>query len=228
MAIDHQRKISHLALCLAYFLCSHLFLQAQEETKRYLTMGLSPFGLLDPITPSLNMAAEISLSQKISLELGYGLDLNVNLTDWHESPEFRHHKYWIGSKYFIDGHDGNFPNTYLGLSFFKVINDYEKSDGSFLQTDVVFSYETAFVERRINGMRFKLGREIQPWDPILVDFFIGLGISHLRIDYFSDNFFDGGEWPIDSWLRPFDWHEGRFYQPDAQIGIKISYLISKP
>lgn len=222
-----ERKLTLFALCIIGILFYSTSLQAQEEKRKYLSVGISPLGLLDPITPSFNFAIEVGLGPRFNVEFGYGLDLNINVGGWHPNPDARHHKYQVGGKYFIDGHDAKFPNTYLGLSFFSVVNDYAKSHGSFLQYDLLFSFETALVQRRIKGLRFRFGREIQPWDRLLLDFNIGLGIRQLRIDYFSDNFSNGGEFLTGPWFRAFDEYEGIYWKPDAQIGFKISYLISK-
>lgn len=85
-----------LTLIIFFLLIANL--RGQNENK-FFTIGLIPTYLIDPITPSIGIALEHSLTKKINGELMYGYDPNLKIFNFHKDPSSRHHEYKLTLKY---------------------------------------------------------------------------------------------------------------------------------
>jgi len=210
------------------FILASYCLSCQIDTSTYLSIGIGPSGLLDPITPSLNIVLEKSVGEKLNLELTYGLDLlNKTWADWHPNGDARHHEYKIGIKS-ISKPLSFFTNSnfFAGLEYYGVINNYERPRGSYFIDDNKFSYISAQVNRTIQGLRMKLGSKFS-YNAIELEFYGGLGLRSINIEYSSIVGRRAGHIEFFKDFFIVDEYEGRRIRPELNFGFKISYCIHK-
>ena len=198
--------------------------QGQERNK-YFTIGIVPTSLLDPITPSLGFSLEYQLLEIIAIEVVYGYDLNNKpfLINWHPNPEFRHHEYRMGIKYFfIASIPKKVPSAFLELEYFGVINEYEKTSDQYRENHREYTFKSAKVHRNINGIRAKYGVQSK-LGKIFIEMYSGLGVRRIDIEYNPVQRIISPFPIVDEWFTPIDRNAGIRYKLDAAIGLKLSF-----
>ena len=199
---------------------------AAQDVHKYFSIGVIPTAYFDPITPSIGLSVEHSLTKSINVELTYGFDPNIRFLNWHTDPKSRHHEYKLMLKYILKEESRMNQYKYVGIDFLGNYNRYNKERNTFKEGNVFYDYEKAEVIRTVNGMRLNLGMAIDLFrDKIWTDIFMGAGAREVNIRYFPENATERDDPLIDEWFTPFDRNAGKKFRISLVFGFKIAFRI---
>jgi len=202
--------------------------EAVESPKpyRYLSIGILPNYLLDPITPSIGLSVEHNIGYHWHIEYMYGYDPNLVISRLHPDPASRHHEYRIAGKFFLESKASRHVYPYLGVDYFGTIDRYTRTDGWFQEGVQFFDFDSARVTRKINGGRFFYGIKYNYGTGLYFDILSAIGMRWVQTDYDPENIlnrrFDGGQ-PF-----TYDKRAGLEKTIAFMIGIKIEYRFLWP
>lgn len=207
---------------------------AQEEsTSKFFTIGVNPTMLLEPTTPSLGISMEHTIINSLTLELTYGLDLNWEpIFNYHPAPNFRHHEYKVYLKYYFNDYfyGKEFTNAtsfYAGVDYFGIRNTFERTNSTFQENSITYSYDQSSVNRKVNGFRINLGFKFAWGRHIYIDTYAGIGSRIINIKHTPINKVEVGPNIITALelLAPIDKRAGVRRASAVSFGFNIAYRI---
>lgn len=200
---------------------------ASAQSDKHISVGIGPFGYLDPITPSINFHGEAQVFNLFRMDVAYGLDVSkIALLRWHPNPEYRHHEMKVGLKRFLAPpySSKNFV-SYAGVEYFMVRNDYEKGNDQYRCNGEELLFDSAKVSRNVDGMRLKVGFQ-KVSKSFGIDIYFGAGVRYVAITYETTNErLAGNLWEIIGWFSPIDETARSRYRFDINLGFKLFYLL---
>ena len=214
-------RISCFMVLLTFFIKLDLLGQTSDN---FLSIGITPTELFDPITSSIAVSVEQKIAPKINVELMYGFDPNVKFLDWHPDPESRHHEYKLSLKYLFVLEEKNFSD-YVGIDFFGSYNEYERASGYYEEGNVAYYFDEANIIRSVYGCRANYGMKFSMTEKVWLDFFMGAGIRNVSIEYAPERR-RVVEYAIsDGSLISFDRTAGDSWKLALILGLKMEYRI---
>jgi len=212
--------------CLFFILTFLGTLESQDSKNQYFSFGVGPFGLLDPITPSLNLIAEAQLTSGINLEMTYGLDLiEESWLSHHPAPEFKHHEYKLGIRKVLKTDNKVYDVLqFWGLEYFRLTNNYNKNNGIFSRDNQDLRYSVAEISRKVSGLRVKSGWKIFS-GRFETEFYFGGGLRLLNIQYLAEDIEPHALNLIQEISPRIDFSEGAKLKLDLNVGFKVSYCL---
>lgn len=224
-------KTKNILLGIFIFLFVNPVLGQDKSSKlNYLSIGITPFNLIDPYTPTLEGVVELQVNNQVNLEAKYGLHFDMIGYLFNEENRSKKGKYYeakFAIKYLMKKNEGQpgYFTGYLGLEYF-VLNQKTIKENDWLFRDwVSYTYDTSETNRMVNGIRFKYGlialASKNKWD---IDVYIGAGVKQVIVDHkTTGELLSAGLW--DEWVSPLDRREGKRISPDIIMGFKVSYRI---
>jgi len=199
-------------------------LQAQEDTdkNKFISIGISPFSLLELKTSTLVSVLEIKPINNLSIELKYGYPAGLT-PERVENRLYDYYELRAGVRYWPYR---NFIN--VGLEYFHVNHLYEKSNSYFRENGNYISYQQAEVVRKVNGGRLRVGFNHSFKSGLTIEYFWGLGIRNVDISYQTvenPQLISGNFLPREEWFPQPDRDVGDKNKPDFHTGLKISWRI---
>lgn len=203
--------------------------QIEIEKTNHLFIGMTPLNLIEPITPTLEFAAEVQIDNRLALEAKYGFQFekfsffgkNGRLNEKYFEAKFAL-KYKLRSKRSRRG-----SSSYIGLEYFLVSHKYDKSNSWLIKDGTAFAYSAATINRLVNGLRVKIEIMFFENNNWLISFYTGLGVRQITLDY--DTVGESAMFSIP--FTEFEWFSDRKVgveiKPDFIFGFKISYRIFK-
>ena len=204
-------------------LFSCLLASSAQDSTRYFSIGLIPTYYFDPITPSIGLSLEHSLSKKLNVEIMYGYDPNWRFLNWHPDPSSRHHEYKLRLIYVFRGKYENEFIPYLGADYFGNYNKYQRENDLYYEDNILYAFNNAEILRKVDGLRFNLGVKVRMFNRFWIDFFAGAGIRSVLIEYDAPHKQESTVFIFDEWVVPFDRRASRKMKPAIICGLKIAY-----
>ena len=217
-------RISCFMVLLTFFIKLDLIGQASDN---FLSIGIIPTELFDPITSSIAVSVEQKIAPRINVELMYGFDPNIRFLDWHPDPESRHHEYKLSVKYLFVLEEKSFSD-YVGIDFFGNYNEYERTSSYYEENNVAYYYDEASIIRSVYGVRANYGMKFSLTEKVWLDFFMGAGVRNVSIEYTPERRrvveyapYNGSLFLSDS----FDKIAGDSWKLALIFGFKVEYRI---
>ena len=215
-----------LTLLMAFSLSA----QPPAEKINFISIGITPFNMIEPITPTFETAVEVHLRQRVNFEVRYGLPF-FNTSNIHPvKQEENYSEFKAGIKYRLtpNRHGSLRSYLYLAWEYFHVDDRYIYQNDSYYRQGTYYDYDAAKVTRKVNGSRLKIGHQLQLGKIFTFDYALGFGIRQVSIDYITNN-----ERPqpyyFREWEGLFDFRGDRsagiHTKPDFSIGVKFAAKI---
>ena len=223
-------KIALLSIVQLFYF-NALLAQAQQETYRHISIGITPLNLIEPRTSTLESVAEFRWKHIWAVEAKYGLKL-TSINRWYQYNAELDDKYYemkIGGKYYDEKLLKLF-NRYYGLEYFHLNRRYDKINGDFESGGNRFTYESAKVKCHVNAVRLMSGITFLDSDKAwTIEYYAGVGIRWISVDYYDMINPQLSNTPLEErdWFfwAPADQEEGTKARFDLAYGIKIAYKI---
>lgn len=204
-----------------------LFVLLNKMNAQSLSVGLYPTSILDPITPTLDLAVEYGFHPKWSIEGVYGMNVGVGLFNWISDPDAKHQEYRLMFKYDLEDHKESILNRFIGFDLIGLQQEYERTFDWYQPTSgSPISFDRAYIHRKHFGVRLLGGYQVRLLKGLNVEFISGLGIKRLQIEYSQLVNESAGQFFEEEVIwGQFDRREGHFWRVPAAFGVKLEYSI---
>lgn len=178
--------------------------------------------------PRLQVGAEFHPEGRIwyGLDIGFGNNklshASLQNSQWGQNYSF----FEIMPEIRLDRIEGGWITPYFAFNPFylrmrdNLNQDYFYPDDNSNQV----SYKTASFEKEKIGAYLKAGSEILVFKRLVIDLFVGAGMAYRNIQY--NNVTEPNQISIiEEWFSQPYRHQGESFLPQAELGIKIGYVI---
>ena len=196
-----------------------LFGQSKENSANNLFFKINPFSLFDPLTPGIQIGPEYKFHRKWAIEVCYGIPWYIGKNKVNNDSDFHNNKkVKLELKRFFGKH-----SNYLSGEFFYTNNSFNSFNSWYTDNSGSYFYNNALYKKYIQGFAIKVGNISKVSKKIFVDFFISVGIRHVKTTVYSSNAVPGMP-PFRDWVSPA--HPiGTKITPHMAYAAKFSYQI---